>query len=69
MAQIMNIEEFIKKYNKLLTRKQMQELLTLLPGESDVVAFGTTRREDVVFVRVTLYHMATMSVYEFNGIR
>ena len=67
MAQIMKIEEFKKEYGKQLNENHMAKLLALNPGESDVIAFGATRREDVVFVRVTKHHMATMSVYEFNG--
>lgn len=69
MAQIMKIKEFVKEYGEELNdRNMLKKLLALKPGESYVIAFGKTRREDVVFVRVTEHHMATMSVYEFNGI-
>ena len=68
MAQIMKIEDFVHEYNKILSEEKMDELMSLKPGENDVVAFGKTRSDDVVFVRVTKHHMATMSVYEFNGI-
>lgn len=68
MAQIMKIEEFNKEYGEKLNESYMAKLLALNPGENEVIAFGATRREDVVFVRVTKHHMATMSVYEFNGV-
>lgn len=68
MAKIMKVEELVKEYNNKLDTNLMGKLMSLNPGESEVIAFGKTRKEDVVFVRVTKYHMATMSVYEFNGI-
>ncbi len=69
MAQIMNIEDFVRKFNKQLSEEHMGMLMRMKPGEIEVIAFGDTRNEDVVFVRVTKFHMATMSVYEFNGIK
>ena len=68
MAQIMKIEELIKEYGEKINGSHMAKLLALKPAEHYVIAFGETRRDDVVFVRVTEYHMATMSVYEVNGI-
>lgn len=68
MAQIMNIEEFIKKFGKKTTGSDMTKLLNLEPGENNVIAFGPTHIDNIVFIRVTEYHFATMSVYEFNGI-
>lgn len=68
MAQIMTDKEFKKEFGQKLGKDSMERMMSLKPGESDVIAFGQTRKEDVVFVRVTEHHMATMSVYEFNGI-
>lgn len=68
MAKIMKIQEFVDEYGKKLDSVYMETLMDMKPGEHEVIAFGATRREDVVFVRVTKHHMATMSVYEFNGI-
>lgn len=68
MAQIMKIEEFVHQYNNKLDEETMGKLMDMKPGESHVIAFGETRKDDVVFVRVTKHHMVTMSVYEFNGV-
>lgn len=69
MAQIMKIEDFVHEYNRKLSEEDMGKLMSLKPGESEVISFGQTRKDDVVFIRVTKYHMATMSVYEFNGVK
>ena len=50
MAQIMKIEEFVKEYGEKMNGCHMAKLLGMKPGENDVIAFGATRREDVVFV-------------------
>lgn len=68
MEQIMKIEKFVREYIGVLSEEHMGKLMGMKPGESHVIAFGETRKEDVVFVRVTKHHMAIMSVYEFNGV-
>lgn len=69
MAQILEMDEFVRQYSKKIEDYEMEELMKLEPGKSYVIGFGWTRHEDVVFVRVTKFHMATMSVFEFNGIK
>ena len=65
MAQIMTTKEFNKEYGQKLGKYFQKKIMELKPGQSDVIGF---QKEDVVFVRVTEHHIATMSVYEFNGI-
>lgn len=68
MAQIMKIEEFVNVYRNIIRAHDMKKLLEMKPGESHVLVFGRSPRDHLVFIRVTEYHMAKMSVYEFNGI-
>ena len=65
MAEIMKLKEFGQVYGNKLNKEHVDMIRRMKPGESMVIAFRT---EDIVFVRVTAYHIATMSVYEFNGI-
>lgn len=67
MAQIYKDKEFADLFSHFLDENDIKHLMSMTPGQSDV--FGFHRRPDIVFVRVTEHHMATMSVYEFNGIK
>ena len=65
MATIITTKEFKNDYGQKLGKYFQEKIMSLKPGESYVVGF---QKEDVFFVRVTEFHIATMSVYEFNGI-
>lgn len=66
MAQIYKNKEFVELFSHFLDENDIKHLMSMTPGQSDVLGFQKHR--DIVFVRATEHHMATMSVYEFNGI-
>lgn len=64
MAEIMKLDKFVDSWGRCFDKETTEVLLRMQPGEHKLIPKA---RFNIVFVRVTKFHMAKMSLDEFNG--
>ena len=67
MAKICNMTEFIREYNGKIEPEKFEKILNLQEGEKYVLSVDNVNVNDVIFIRVSKYHIALMIVPEYNG--
>ncbi|MBQ2836441.1 MAG: hypothetical protein IJE68_06380 [Clostridia bacterium] len=64
MAEIMNNEKFLDSWGRCFDKEKTDALLHMQPGEHKLIQQAGF---NMVFVRVTKFHIARMNLAEFNG--
>ena len=64
MARIMKDEKFLDSWGQCFDKEKIDALLCMQPGEHKIIQQAGF---NIVFVRVTKFHIAQMDLAEFNG--
>ena len=63
-AELMKLEKFVDMWGIVLGKETTESMLRMQPGEYKLIQQAGL---NIVFIRVTKFHMAKMDLAEFNG--